>query len=113
MTESDDSDVASATPNIDAVDVDVCQGSIEWINRMSPVILCPKQAFLFRGHREKEHRPLWGNFTESFGKLEQRCGAGGVIDGAIVDLITLQFRIASKVIPMRAVDDVFVLELRI
>jgi hypothetical protein len=45
--------------------------------------------------------------------LQNRGYARGVVDCAVVNLIALQMRVAAEVIPVGAVDDVFIVPLRI
>ena len=95
VTESYDAYVASATPDVNAVDVDIGQGPIQRIERMRGVIFSAEQAFLFSGHGEKQNRSLRSDFSERLGQFEQCSAAGRVVDGTVVDLIALQFRIAA------------------
>ena len=77
---------------------------------MQRVVLRAEQAGFFERRCHEQDRTLRRRLLmrERVGDFEQSGEAGAVVDGAVVDLVALQFRIAAEMIPMRRVDDHFV-----
>ncbi len=115
IAKADDNDVPGPAPLVDAVDVDIGQRLLEWVQGILGVIFCAEQPLLLSRQRRKQNRapgflPQPG---ERPGDFQKAGGAGGVIDGAVVDLVAGQGLVPAKVVPVGGIDHVLVLELRI
>jgi hypothetical protein len=108
---ADDLDVAGRTEDLDAVDVEVGERVAQRVERLLRVVAGAEQAFLFGGQGEEEQaalRPLGrGQGGEGLRQFDERRGAGGVVVGAVENLVAGQPRVAAEVVPVRGVDDVF------
>ena len=115
--EADRFHVGGPAELVGAVHVDVRDRLGERVERVLRVIARAEQALLLRGDgQEQDAAPhaLGGRQRlEGLCELEEHGGAGGVVGRAIVDLITLQLRVAAEMIPMGRVDHVFGAQLRV
>ena len=102
------------SPEVDHVEVDVGQRAFQRIERMRGVVLGAEQPFLLGGHGQEQDRSLGGRLDlgKRVGDFEDRGDARGVVRGPIVDLITLEGRVAPQVVPVGGIDHRLVLERR-
>src|SRR5687767_11740514 len=81
---------------------------------MFGVVLRSKQTFLFGSDAQKDDGAFWSgrNFAKRLRDFEQARRAGGVIQGAVVNLIAGEFFVATQVVPMSHVNDMLIGPLR-
>ena len=64
---------------------------------------------LLGGDSQEQHRPArWLTHGEGARQLDQSGSTGGVVGGAVVDLVAGQALVLAEVVPVRHVDDDFV-----
>src|SRR5574337_30986 len=91
---------------IERIHVDHAGGGGQRIQRMAGVVLRTEQALLLGGDIEEHHRTLRRRrLRKRAAHRDQRRGAGGVVDRAVVDAVAAGVRLAdAQMIPVRAVD---------
>src|SRR5689334_5730168 len=111
VAEADDREVVRAAPLVDSVHVDVRGRLRQRVQRMLGIVLRADEPLLLRRDGEEQNRAARGRWQLRVrgGDIEQRRAAARVVRGAVEDLIAFERRVLAEVIPMRRVDDVFVL----
>ena len=123
VAQADDHEVLGRTDHGHRVQVHHRHRVLERDHRVGGVILRTQQARLFQRHQQEHHRTrrLRVLHGEGLGDLQHAGDAGGVVDGAVVDVVFAfgagRHRIAvtavggavvAQVVPVRGVDDGFV-----
>ena len=106
MALPEDGEVARGAVRVERIHVDHADGLGQRIQRVGGVVLRAQQALFLGGDGEEHHRALGlAALARRRGQLDQRGGAGGVVDGAVVDRVALGVGLAdAEVVPVRAVD---------
>jgi hypothetical protein len=109
---ADDLDVARRPDGLGAVDVEIGDGFRERVERALGVVAGAEETFFFGGDGEEKEAALRpGGGREGgvgLGELEEDGGAGGVVEGAVEDLVAGEFGVAAEVVPVGGEDNVFV-----
>jgi hypothetical protein len=100
---------------VDTVHVDDGQGILEGVKRSRRIVFRAQQTEFLGSHREKHDRSARRGTKArvGFGDFEQTSRSARIIEGAVINLVAFQRRVAAKMIPVGRVDHVLVADLRI
>ena len=98
--------------NVEAIHIDDGQRFLKRVNRRHRIKLRTQESLFLSGDGEKQDR-AFGSRAQSLKSppnLEERCRAGSVVNGAIVDVVAVDGLPPAQVVPVGRVNHVLILE---